>query len=753
MHILSWLAVNGTAAIVEFPGVLYRGGAEQKIRKYLIDNNYVDTVIQLPPDLFFGTTIATCIIVLKKSKTDNAVALHRRLGRVRPRGNKNKLTAANQQRILDAFIARERRRPLRPARRQRRDRRERLQHRGHRPTSSRGHREAVDITALNAEIARIVARQAELRTADRRDRRRPRGARVSRIDDLIAELVPATVSSSSARRRRDALRRAHGKSKADFSGRTRGSSYMTSTSSALIARSQTIGVRRMTTSGHDGDEPSRLHQLAAKSDGVRRRSARATSAVCLNSFCLAVQPTQHGARSSPEFESSTSFRLRADSPCRSSDCRPRGAPSQRFRRSASRRSGFPCRRCEVSGRSCGISISSRSWKRSWRRSWRLERLAAQYAYYRDRLLSSADGDGSVAWHPMSSRTFSASNVVTKADVVPDGIASIHYGELHGYGVRRATAVEVRPDMATSLRFAMTGDVVIAGVWRDGRRRGKGGRTTGYAGRAFMTIAGTFRSAQPEVRVLLPPDAGASRGEERSTCNRAKVKRMLRGQALRRSEFRSRRRENRTRIVAILDKFDALVNDLSSACQPRLARSPQAVRVLPRQAADLRGGCGMSEAQPAVATSRSPSARRARSLPSSCPMPRRETAYQSRGRARARVHQAAAGRRRTSTCRSRREAQLVANLRTQLEALNEHHVHRRRVGAVLHRADRRRERRHRREDRPHPGGPRPAPEARRRHDQEHHADRQGEHPQQPAAGHQPVRDRPGRRRRSAPTATT
>ncbi len=52
MHMLSWLAVNGTAAIVEFPGVLYRGGAEQKIRKYLVDNNYVEAVIQLPPDLF-----------------------------------------------------------------------------------------------------------------------------------------------------------------------------------------------------------------------------------------------------------------------------------------------------------------------------------------------------------------------------------------------------------------------------------------------------------------------------------------------------------------------------------------------------------------------------------------------------------------------------------------------------------------------------------------------------------------------------
>ncbi len=71
MHMLSWLSTSGTAAIVEFPGVLYRGGAEQKIRKYLVDNNYIDTVIQLPPDLFFGTTIATCIIVLKKSKKYN----------------------------------------------------------------------------------------------------------------------------------------------------------------------------------------------------------------------------------------------------------------------------------------------------------------------------------------------------------------------------------------------------------------------------------------------------------------------------------------------------------------------------------------------------------------------------------------------------------------------------------------------------------------------------------------------------------
>src|SRR5438132_2158564 len=106
LHMLSWLAVNGTAAIVEFPGVLYRGGAKQRIRKYLIDNNYVDTVIQLPPDLFFGTTIATCVIVLKKSKADNSTLFIDASSEFVHQGNKNKLAEANQQKILDALTAR-----------------------------------------------------------------------------------------------------------------------------------------------------------------------------------------------------------------------------------------------------------------------------------------------------------------------------------------------------------------------------------------------------------------------------------------------------------------------------------------------------------------------------------------------------------------------------------------------------------------------------------------------------------------------
>ncbi len=165
MHMLSWLAVNGTAAIVEFPGVLYRGGAERKIRKYLIDNNYVDTVIQLPPDLFFGTTIATCVIVLKKSKADNSVLFIDGSKQFRRAGNKNKLTPVHQQFILDRFISRDD-----------------DEHVAKLVTNDQigandyniavssyveqeDTREVIDIKVLNAEIARIVARQAELRAS------------------------------------------------------------------------------------------------------------------------------------------------------------------------------------------------------------------------------------------------------------------------------------------------------------------------------------------------------------------------------------------------------------------------------------------------------------------------------------------------------------------------------------------------------------------------------------------------------------
>lgn len=177
MHMLSWLAVNGTAAIVQFPGVLYRGGAEQKIRQYLIDNNYVDTVIQLPSDLFFGTTIATCIIVLKKSKHDNATLFIDASAEFVRGGNKNKLTEDNQKKILDAFILRK-------------DIAHFAQLVENADIAANGYNiavssyveqqdtsETVDIKSLNAKIADIVARQAELRT---------------QIDTIVADLEGVT---------------------------------------------------------------------------------------------------------------------------------------------------------------------------------------------------------------------------------------------------------------------------------------------------------------------------------------------------------------------------------------------------------------------------------------------------------------------------------------------------------------------------------------------------------------------------------
>ena len=165
MHMLSWLSTSGTAAIVEFPGVLYRGGAEQRIRKYLIDNNYVDAVIQLPPDLFFGTTIATCIIVLKKSKKDNKTLFIDASAEFVRGGNKNKLSETNRKKILDAFITRQDAEYFAKLV----DNKTIAENDYNIAVSSyvvgEDTREVVDITTLNAKIAKIVARQNELRTA------------------------------------------------------------------------------------------------------------------------------------------------------------------------------------------------------------------------------------------------------------------------------------------------------------------------------------------------------------------------------------------------------------------------------------------------------------------------------------------------------------------------------------------------------------------------------------------------------------
>jgi len=164
MHILSSLDVNGTAAIVEFPGVLYRGSTEQKIRQYLIDNNYVDTVIQLPSDLFFGTGIGTCIIVLKKSKLDDAVLFIDASEEFVRSGNKNKLSSDNQEKVLNAFAERQSIEYFSLLV----DKEKIVENDYNLAVSSyvekEDTREKVNIIELNVEIGDIVARQTALRT-------------------------------------------------------------------------------------------------------------------------------------------------------------------------------------------------------------------------------------------------------------------------------------------------------------------------------------------------------------------------------------------------------------------------------------------------------------------------------------------------------------------------------------------------------------------------------------------------------------
>ena len=173
MHSLSWLSSNGTAAIVCFPGIMYRGGAEKKIRKYLIDNNFIDCVIQLPPNLFFGTSIATCIMVLKKCKTDNKTLFIDATNECIKVTNNNKLTQENMDKIIDCFT-----------------KRNEIEYFSHLASYDevleneynlsvsnyvevKDTREKIDIVKLNAEIKEIVSREETLRKA---------------IDEIIAEI-------------------------------------------------------------------------------------------------------------------------------------------------------------------------------------------------------------------------------------------------------------------------------------------------------------------------------------------------------------------------------------------------------------------------------------------------------------------------------------------------------------------------------------------------------------------------------------
>ena len=165
LHALSYLSSKGRAAIVCFPGIFYRGGAEKKIRQYLVDNNYVETVISLAPNLFFGTTIAVNILVLSKRKTDTSTQFIDASGEAyfKKETNNNVLTDKHIEDIMQAF-----------------DSKENVEHFARSVAfeeiaaydynlsvssyvEAKDKREKIDITRLNAELKTTVARIDQLR--------------------------------------------------------------------------------------------------------------------------------------------------------------------------------------------------------------------------------------------------------------------------------------------------------------------------------------------------------------------------------------------------------------------------------------------------------------------------------------------------------------------------------------------------------------------------------------------------------------
>ncbi len=175
LHSLSYLSGKGRAAIVCFPGIFYRGGAEQKIRQYLIDNNFVETVISLAPNLFYGTSIAVNILVLSKHKSDTKVQFIDASGEdfFKKETNNNVLTEDHIEKILELF-----------------DRKEDIDHVAKSVdkdkiveenynlsvssyVEAKDTREVIDINVLNAEIKTTVAKVDKLR---------------AEIDAIIAEI-------------------------------------------------------------------------------------------------------------------------------------------------------------------------------------------------------------------------------------------------------------------------------------------------------------------------------------------------------------------------------------------------------------------------------------------------------------------------------------------------------------------------------------------------------------------------------------
>ncbi|MGN8524177.1 type I restriction-modification system subunit M [Helicobacter pylori] len=165
MHMFSYLSDSGTAAIVEFPGVLYRRNAEAKIREYLVTKKVIDCMIALPDNLFFGTSIATCILVLKKNKKDDTTLFIDASKEFVKEGKKNKLKERNREKILQAYIERKEVKHFCALANIEKIKENDYNLSVNRYVEQEDTKEAIDIKALNGEISQIVEKQSALRSS------------------------------------------------------------------------------------------------------------------------------------------------------------------------------------------------------------------------------------------------------------------------------------------------------------------------------------------------------------------------------------------------------------------------------------------------------------------------------------------------------------------------------------------------------------------------------------------------------------
>ncbi|NHA86426.1 type I restriction-modification system subunit M [Helicobacter pylori] len=193
MHMLSYLSNSGTAAIVEFPGVLYRGNAESKIREYLVKNNFIDCVIALPDNLFFGTSIATCILVLKKNKQDDTTLFIDASKEFVKEGKKNKLKEHNREKILQTYTERKAIKHFSALATM-----EKIQENDYNLSVNRyveqeDTKEIIDIKALNSEISQIVEKQSALRNSLESIIKELEEGKMHKIERLLQTLAPKGV--------------------------------------------------------------------------------------------------------------------------------------------------------------------------------------------------------------------------------------------------------------------------------------------------------------------------------------------------------------------------------------------------------------------------------------------------------------------------------------------------------------------------------------------------------------------------------